>query len=533
MELPAVANMCSGLSTRGKSRPRGRSARGALAAALWVVAATVAAEGPPAELLPAPPPAVEAVEIPRPSPSVEELAERLRALEADHALLLDQLDRGVAEGTAGRAIRQTQFQPRLDERSGSLSGVGASNTDLRPSREDEYGVGYDGGFYFRPDDPGRDPYEMIINGRMQFRYVGFAREREFWIDSAGNRLPIENQSYFEIERGRLSFTGFMFDPRFQYFINFDYDTDDADEVIMLDFWTNWEFSEALDVYVGKAFLPGSRDWLNGALTTRLADRSLATTFFRPDRTVGIWAQGEPLDRRYYRMMVGNGFNTTGLQPTAAQIDENFVYACSLWADLGENSYGRGYSDLEWHESVVAEVGTSFTFGREEGPGPVGQPRIEQNFIRLADGTRITTPGALAPGVTVNNFDIYLWAVDAAWKWRGWRANMEDYFRQLSNIAGTGPIPDRIVYNHGYYLEGGYMLIPGRFEVNARTSQIYGDYGPSREYAGGVNWFPQGSHNWKWTFDCTQIYQSAAQNTGPNYIAGETGVLFRLQLQAAF
>lgn len=49
----------------------------------------------------------------------------------------------------------------------------------------------------------------------------------------------------------------------------------------------------------------------------------------------------------------------------------------------------------------------------------------------------------------------------------------------------------------------------------------------------MNWFPKGSHNWKWTFDATQLYQSAAQNSGPNYIAGETGVLFRLQLQAAF
>ena len=29
------------------------------------------------------------------------------------------------------------------------------------------------------------------------------------------------------------------------------------------------------------------------------------------------------------MMVGNGFNTTGLQPVATEIDENFVYACSL------------------------------------------------------------------------------------------------------------------------------------------------------------------------------------------------------------
>jgi hypothetical protein len=488
----------------------------------------------PAELIAAPAAAIPTEELlPSPAATVEELAARLRALEAEHAVLLDRLDRGVADGTAGRAIRQTRFQPRLDERSGSLSEVGPSNTDLLPSREDDYGVGYDGGFYFRPDDKDEDPYEMQINGRMQFRYIGFSRQREYWINSAGEVIPIDNRSNFEIERGRLSFKGFMLDPKLKYFINLDFDTDDFDRVIMHDFWTDWKFSDALDVFVGKAFVPGSREWLNGSTTTRFADRSLACTFFRPDRTVGVWAQGEPWEGRFYRMMVGDGFNTNGLQPVPDAIDDNFVYAASLWADLGSEIYGRGYSDLESHDTFVAEVGTSFTYGREEGRGPVLQPRIEQNFIRLADGTRITTPGALAPGVTVNSFDIYLWAVDAAWKWRGFSADGEYYFRQLSNIEGTGPLPTRLIYNHGYVLEGGYMLIPGRFEVNARTSQIFGAYGPSREYAGGVNWFPSGNHNWKWTFDATQIDQSAAQNTGPNYIAGETGVLFRLQLQAAF
>jgi hypothetical protein len=537
--------MTSGGSKSGWNRRRAWSAPAVAAACLLAaVGPSAAARGAdPPEPLDVPLVVAEheepAILVPPPDAlAVEELAARLQALEVEHAALLERLDDGLDDGTAGRAIRQTRFQqtqatPNLDQRSGSLSGVGASNTDLRPTTDVEYGVGYDAGFYLRPKDPARAPYEMVINGRMQFRYVGFAREREFWVNSAGDVIPISNASYFEIERGRLSFSGFMLDEKLEYFINLDFDTDDADRVIMHDFWVNYEFSRAFDVYLGKSFVPGSRDWLNGALTTRFADRSLATSFFRPDRTNGIWVQGEPFDRRYYRMMLGDGFNTFGLQPVPEQIDDNFVYAVSLWADLGEGTYGRGYSDLEWHERLVAEVGTSFTFARQEGPGPTGEPRVEQNFIRLADGTNITTPGALAPGVVVNNFDIALWAVDAAWKWRGFSANGEYYFRQLSDISGTGPLPIRLIYNHGYYLEGGYMLIPDRFEVNARTSQIYGAYGPSREYAGGVNWFPKGSHNWKWTFDCSQIYQSAAQNAGPNYIAGETGVLFRLQLQAAF
>jgi hypothetical protein len=480
-------------------------------------------------------PSVPARERPLEEMTMAELVERIEALESRHDTLHERLD----TGDLGQIIRRAASAPVLDERPGSLSAVGPSNTDVLPSGEDPYGVGYDGGFFIAPDDPNKDPFELRTNGRMQFRYIGFAREAESWVDSAGKTIPIDNRSDFEIERGRLSFKGFMLDKSLEYYINFDFDTDDFDRVIIHDFWINRVFSEKLDVFVGKAFVPGSREWLNGSTTTRFVDRSLACTFFRPDRSVGVWAEGEYLPHRYYRMMIGDGFNTSGLQPLPDQIDSNFVYSATTWWDIGER-YGRGYSDLEWHDELGLEVGTSFTYGREDGPGPIGQPRSEQNFARLADGTRVTADGAVFPGVRINEFDITLFALDAAWKYRGFSFDMEYYFRQLDRIHGVevatlkpANLPPTVIYNHGFAMEGGWFLIPERFEVNVRTSQIYGDYGPSREYAGGVNWFRNGTHNYKWSFDATQIYGSGAQNSSPNYIAGVTGVLFRLQLQAAF
>ena len=479
-------------------------------------------------------------------PTMQELLDRIQQLESEHDTLEVEYDtfrgRFSERGDLGQMIRRSASAPVLDERSGSLSGVGVSNTDVLSTGEDSYGLGYDGGFYFNPDDPEKDPYSMKLNGRMQFRYIGFARSQQTWTDSAGTVLPIDNRSDFEIERGRLSFKGFILDPDLQYFINFDFDTDDRDQVIIHDFWVNRKFSDALNVFVGKAFVPGSREWINGSTTTRLVDRTLACTFFRPDRTVGIWAEGEYLENRYYRAMIGDGFNTTGRKTNATEIDGNFVYSGTTWWDVSGN-HGRGYSDLEDHDNFAMEIGTSFTYGQQDGPGPFEQPRIEQNFVRLADGTRVTTPDAIFPGVTVDQYDIALWAVDEAWKWRGWSFDMEYYFRQLSNFAGkynSGPndgqqavVPSEVIYNHGFGMEAGYFLIPKRFEVNFRTSQIYGDYGPSREYAGGVNWFVNGTHNYKWSFDATQLYGSAATNSGPNYVAGQTGVLFRMQLQAAF
>ena len=133
-------------------------------------------------------------------------------------------------------------------------------------------------------------------------------------------------------------------------------------------WIDFDGDGWLDVYIGNALYPnGQRNYLyHNEGDGRFVDRSLACTFFRPDRSVGVWAEGEYLPHRYYRMMIGDGFNTSGLQPVPAQIDNNFVYSATTWWDIGER-YGRGYSDLEWHDQLGLEIGTSFTYGREVGP----------------------------------------------------------------------------------------------------------------------------------------------------------------------
>jgi hypothetical protein len=53
-------------------------------------------------------------------------------------------------------IRRATTNPEHDERSGSLSSEGPGNTDVRPSQDDAYSVGYNAGFSIRPDDPEKD-----------------------------------------------------------------------------------------------------------------------------------------------------------------------------------------------------------------------------------------------------------------------------------------------------------------------------------------------------------------------------------------
>ncbi|MDG2305310.1 MAG: porin, partial [Candidatus Binatia bacterium] len=213
-------------------------------------------------------------------------------------------------------------------------------------------AGYENGLVVRTKDPetAKTPFEMRINARMQFRYTLFDRTKDEWVDGTGRIRPIQNRSDFEIERARLTFSGYALSPQLQYFINLDGDTDDNHRIVLHDMWFNYEFNRYANLHIGKAMIPGSRDWLNGSTRTRFVDRSLTTTFFRPDRSVGIFTTGEPVDNLYYEVMIANGIATSDLD--FGEVDKNFAYSGTVFWDPWGN-YGKGYTDLEWHEDIAA------------------------------------------------------------------------------------------------------------------------------------------------------------------------------------
>src|SRR5258708_23294347 len=135
-------------------------------------------------------------------------------------------------------------------------------------------------------------------------------------------------------------------------------------------------------------------------------------------------------------MVANGFNPLGTNPD--QISSRMTFSGSAWMEpLGE--FGPGYSDFEWHEDPVVRWGGSLTYSPMEGQQ--GNPDLPENAdIRLTNGTLLTQPGALAPGVTLNVYTAGLATIDLAVKHRGFSASGELYFRDLFSLAGNGPIP---------------------------------------------------------------------------------------------
>lgn len=438
---------------------------------------------------------------------------------------------GAGWGHSGIAPAGSNCQDCDKEASAACSSETAEKDDEDGESElSNFYVDYDGGFVIRPRNEKETPFELQVNGRMQFRHVGFKRDRKTFANRGGV-VDVESRNDFEIERGRLEFRGFFYDPRLEYFINIDADTDDNHRAIFHDFWVNYEIHEALDVHVGKAKVPGSRDWLNSSTRLRFNDRSMGTTFFRPDRSVGVWAVGELAEGLHYHAMVSNGFDTTNLEPD--DVDDLFVYSGMMWWEpLGE--LGRGYTDLDGYHDVVLRIGHAFTYGNQNEDFD-GSPTPEESRVaRLSDGTPLVAPGALAPGVSVNDFDVQLYTIFLLAKYRGLSVNAEYYFRWLNNFGTTGgPIPHSVLYDDGFYADVGCMVIPERLEIMGRISQVDGLFGDAWEYAAGFNWFIDGTHKNKVTFDISVLDGSPASSSSPNYAVGQDGVLVRTQWQAAF
>ena len=307
----------------------------------------------------------------------------------------------------------------------------------------------------------------------------------------------------------------------------DGNTDSGTAVSLIDAWTAWHFSDAFQIQAGQRKVPGSRNWLLGAFDTRLADRAFSNEFFRPSRTTGVWFVGDPTDDTHYELMLGQGFNTQGLTP--AETNNNFAVGGSAWWDVVGHYGAARPSDFEIHKDPAVRIGSSWV---SAVVGTPGHQSVEADFLRLTDGTRLTEPGAMAPGATVTGFDVTLLAIDAAYKYRGWSANGEYFWRSVTNLKANLPVPD-VGLQQGFYVEGGFFVLPQQLELNSQFAYVTGKQKSTSSYATGFSYYPRKSQNFKFTIDATLIDGSPTNSTGSDVLVGDDGVLVRAQWQVVF
>jgi hypothetical protein len=390
-----------------------------------------------------------------------------------------------------------------------------------------YGT-YDKGFAILPYNKKKTPFDLRINGWIQFRHHGFTRDVESWTDNAGVTREVRNRNAFDIERARIYFKGTALDPRLSYFYHLDGDTDGRHGVDFFDYWWSWKFSDRFRLVFGKRKVTASRQWLLGARRTRFVDRPMANDFFRPDRTVGIFGLGK-LGRSNFEFTVGNGYRTSNFPNNAT--DDQFSYAATQYWDVG-GEYGGQLVDYDYACQPIFRFGHSFVYSPITSDR-LGNPNNETDFLRLTDGTRLNQVGALAPGVTVSGVNVLYYGLDFGMKYRGWSFNSEVFLRWLDDFEADGALPVANLMQHGFYVEGGRFLIPKKLDLNFRYSEVDGLYGEGTEVAAGVNWYPLETFKLKCSFDVSVYDGSPLNNTTSDILVGDDGTLFRTQIQAEF
>lgn len=388
---------------------------------------------------------------------------------------------------------------------------------------------YDNGFRIRPICESQSPYDLKINGWIQFRHSGFSSRIGEFTDSAGTTRNVNDRNVFGVERGRLIFSGHAVDPRLSYFIQIGGNSDGENEMELRDYYAGWDFSENLTLQFGRTKVPGSRLWLNSPTHSRLSSMPLATQFFRPGRTEGVRLVADAGPFGQLLAMIGNNFRT--VSSAESTTDDKFTYSVGHnYQPLGD--FGVGLIDFESHQNLRLRFGQTYTFSPQNDTS-IGNPDDNEDFIRLADGTILNDPDALTRGATVAFFDISLYTVDFAAKYRGWSFDAEGYYRVFTNLQSSSALPRRRIEQTGYVVQGGRFLVPKKWDVNVRHAEARDDFGSGGESAIGTNWYPTSDLNLKVSFDVADVRDSPVNSSSSDLRVGDDGVLFRSQLQAEF
>ncbi len=426
-------------------------------------------------------------------------------------------------------LEQTVFELQQRQPAGLIEDDDTICFDAPVTEHPSHYPIYDTGWTLRPYDADKTPFELTIGLHNQFRYTGFSRDNDTSIDAAGNVRTIPNRNDFNVNRGRLVFSGYALDKDLGFYANIDYSTVASSSIQPLLTWISFRHSDAFTLYMGLGKVPGTWEWQQTSRYTLGADRTLATTFFRPSISAGMWGIGKLGDSLSYTVFVGNGLNTLTLR--SADLDTNFVYSgLASWEPLGD--FGVGFSDQEYHQELAIRIGHGLTQTRNDSTSS-DQSGAEQTVVRLSDGTRLIEPNALAPGVTVNAFDVWLYTVHLGLKKQGYSFTSEVFMRWLRNIEGTGGAELESLFDNGFYVQGGAFVIPKKLELFARGSAVTGNFGTGSEVAAGLNWHLFDERSARLTLDVTDVRDSPAEQSRTGYVAGASGTLVRMQLWTFF
>lgn len=368
-------------------------------------------------------------------------------------------------------------------------------------------------------------------------------------DYRANRSE-NSASSFNVRRLRFYFMGHLFDPDFKYYIQMRAETaENAQSPGSLSlFDVNFTYTKLpwANVQFGQYKVYFNRSQINSTASMQFAERALVQDAFtasgldRRDIGITIMNDEELFPVNYYFGVfngAGPSFNRlgsfiseeatvgcpggqTGGNPfpspagcpanqrnlnanTRIDVDRLMYVARLNWNILGRPGYGEG--DLAYSETPQLAVGGGYSYN------PGVNTSSDNAFVGL-DLANLNIRRQLAAfgngrQLGLGIVDYSTWAADGVFKYRGFSLQGEFYFKNVirhdkglpcMNTACTATAPNNFGNAMGWYVQGGYYLIPRTVEFAARYAYWDPDTNSAndliRQADLSLNWFLNGTYD---------------------------------------
>lgn len=368
-------------------------------------------------------------------------------------------------------------------------------------------------------------------------------------DYRANRSE-NSASSFNVRRMRFYFMGHLFDPDFKYYIQMRAETSENAQapgsLALFDVNFTSTHLKWANVQFGQYKVYFNRSQINATSSMQFAERALVQDAFTASgldrRDIGITIMNdEELFPINYYVGVFNGsgpsFNRLGSfgseqategcpggqtggnpfpSPANCPINQRnlnsnlrldvdrLMYVGRLnWNILGRPGYGEG--DLAYSEKPQLAVGGGYSYN------PGVNTSSDNAFVGL-DLANLNIRRQLAAfgngrQLGLGIVDYSTWAADGIFKYRGFSLQGEFYFKNIirhdkgltcMNATCTATAPNTFGNALGWYVQGGYYVVPRTVELSARFAYWDPDTHSAndlvRETDVSLNWFLNGTYD---------------------------------------
>jgi len=380
------------------------------------------------------------------------------------------------------------------------------------------------GFTFTTAD---EKFQLSIGGRLQARYSFLDRDQE-----SGNSTQVQDASQWQIRRMKVWLSGYAYTKDLTYLLQIDATqasstpssgTGNAGAKFIDHAYFNYKLIDEAQILVGQTKVPFGRQWLTSSATQSFVDRSPVSDAFRPGYDIGVKLNGK-IAKGLVNYDLG-GYGGKGQGIVSGTNDNSFAARVAV-NPLGDMPYSE--ADLDRTEKPLVSVGANYFYDRVQftrgaNAGASTFEATNQNF--MSSNGWLTAGNAFARGIQSEKVEVQLYGFDTAFKWMGIYAIAEYLLGQAEGDTSGAELRA-----HGYFVQGGYCIIPKKLEAAFR----YSWFDPNRdatndlrsEVAGAVSWYFS-KHNLKLQGDIANIHTQ--RGTNPNSDEQQ----YRLQAQIIF